>query len=115
MNPLNRRQLIGRTLAAAALPWAAGASALAQNPYPSRPLKWIVPYLPATGPDTGARILAEAVGPILGQPVVIENRAGAAGNIGTRLAAAAPADGYTLLYTGGAHRGQHAHLQGAGL
>lgn len=100
MNTLNRRQLIGRSLAAAALPWAVGAPAWAQEPYPSRALKWIVPYLPATGPDTGARILAEAVGPILGQPVVIENRAGAAGNIGTRLAAAAPADGYTLLYTG---------------
>ena len=100
MNEINRRQLIGKALAAAALPLASHVAAAAPAAFPSRPIKWLVPYLPATGPDLGARILAEAVGPILGQPIVIENRAGAGGNIGTRVAAAAPPDGYTLLYTG---------------
>ncbi|MGR4871287.1 Bug family tripartite tricarboxylate transporter substrate binding protein [Variovorax sp. LARHSF232] len=73
--------------------------ALAQDPYPSRPIKWVVPYLAGTGPDTTTRILAEAVGPILGQPVVIENKAGAGGNIGARIAAKSPADGYTWVYS----------------
>lgn len=107
MNTLSRRQLLVRAMGTALLPSflpMAGAlaarPALAQAPYPSRPVKWLVPYLAATGPDIAARILAEAVGPLLGQPIVIENRAGAAGNIGTRVAAKSPADGYTLLYTG---------------
>lgn len=99
MNTLSRRQLLARTLGAALLPLASGPS-WAQNRYPSRPIKWLVPYLAATGPDIAARILAEAVGPLIGQPIVIENRAGAAGNIGTRIAAKAAADGYTLLYAG---------------
>lgn len=99
MNTLSRRQMLARTLGAALLPLA-GSPSWAQNRYPSRPIKWLVPYLAATGPDIAARILAEAVGPLIGQPIVIENRAGAAGNIGTRVAAKSAADGYTLLYTG---------------
>lgn len=95
---LPRRRLLGHALAAALLPLVAG-PALAQEPYPSRPIKWVLPYLAGTGPDITARILAEAVGPILGQPVVIENKAGAAGNIGARLVAKAPADGYTWIYS----------------
>jgi hypothetical protein len=110
MIQLTRRQLLRRSLAAATLPLAAPA-AWAQAPYPNRPIKWLVPYLAATAPDTSARILAEAVEPILGQPIVIENRPGAGGNIGTRLVAKAPADGYTWLYAGGTHGVQHAHLQ----
>jgi len=73
--------------------------ALAQAPYPGRPIKWVVPYLAGTGPDTTTRILAEAVAPILGQPVVVDNKAGAGGNIGARIAAKAPADGYTWVYS----------------
>jgi tripartite-type tricarboxylate transporter receptor subunit TctC len=59
----------------------------------------VVPYLAGTGPDITARVLAEAVGPLLGQPVVIENKAGAAGNIGARLVARAAPDGYTWIYS----------------
>lgn len=99
MTELNRRQLLARTLGATLLAAGSGRAALAQPRFPIRPIKWIVPYLAATSPDTSARILAEAVGPILGQPIVIDNRGGAAGNIGTRIAAKAPADGYTLLYS----------------
>jgi tripartite-type tricarboxylate transporter receptor subunit TctC len=76
------------------------ALAAQDSPWPTRPIKWIVPYLAGTSPDTGARIVAEALGQHLGQPVVIDNRAGAGGNIGARQAAKAPADGYTLLYSG---------------
>jgi tripartite-type tricarboxylate transporter receptor subunit TctC len=67
--------------------------------YPSHTIKIIVPT-PAGGPvDTMARIVANALSPILGQPVVIENRAGAGNTIGSKVAAAADPDGYTLIYT----------------
>jgi tripartite-type tricarboxylate transporter receptor subunit TctC len=95
MTDLHRRRWLASTLAATWLPW----PALAAEAWPTRPIKWIVPYLPGTGPDITARVLAEGVAPILGQPVVIENRAGAAGNIGARLAARSPADGYTWVYS----------------
>ena len=98
--PTTRRGLLQQgALAALALMMTTPGHALAQEPYPSRPIKWVVPYLAGTGPDTTTRILAEAVGPILGQPVVIENKAGAGGNIGARIAAKAPADGYTWVYS----------------
>ena len=77
----------------------AAGSAFAQSDFPSRPIKWIVPYLPGTAPDTTVRITAEALSEILKQPVVVENRAGAAGNLGAQLAAKAPADGYTWVYS----------------
>jgi tripartite-type tricarboxylate transporter receptor subunit TctC len=71
-------------------------SASAQG-YPSRPLKLIVPFTPAGATDVLARLVGDELGRRLGQPVVIENRAGAGGNIGAQLAAKAPPDGYTLL------------------
>lgn len=89
----------GAASLATALP-RAGTAATPDSAWPTRPIKWIVPYLAGTSPDMGARIVAEALGQHLGQPVVIDNRAGAGGNIGARQAAKAPADGYTLLYSG---------------
>lgn len=86
-------------LAAALAVAAAFGPAHAQQDFPSRPIKWIVPYLPGTGPDTTVRIAADALADILKQPVVVENRAGAAGNLGAQLAAKAPADGYTWVYS----------------
>jgi tripartite-type tricarboxylate transporter receptor subunit TctC len=75
-----------------------GRSAFADT-YPSHPIKMIVPT-PAGGPvDTMARIVGNALTPILGQPVVIENRAGAGNTIGSKAAAQADPDGYTLHYT----------------
>ena len=71
--------------------------------YPSKPIRFIVPYPPAGGTDIVARILAEPLGAVLGQPIVIENRGGAAGNIGTDLAAKAAPDGYTILFTLSSH------------
>jgi len=94
MQNLNRRSLV---LAAAGL--AFGGSAMAQEPYPSRPIKWIVPYLAGTAPDITVRIAAEALSDTLRQPVVVENKGGAAGNLGAQIAARAPADGYTWVYS----------------
>ncbi len=95
---LHRRRLLAAAAATALLPAALGARA-AEAEWPDRPIKWVVPYLAGTGPDITARVLAEAVGPLLGQPVVIENKAGAAGNIGARLVARAAPDGYTWIYS----------------
>ena len=71
----------------------------AQEAWPSRPIRLIVPFIPGSAPDINARQLAEAVGARLGQTLVVENRPGAAGNIGfSYVAKQAPADGYTLLW-----------------
>src|SRR5687768_8410450 len=73
------------------------ASAAGAQSYPARPIKLIVPYGPGGTVDPTARILGARAAELLGQPVVVENRAGAAGSIGTEAAAKAPADGYTVL------------------
>jgi tripartite-type tricarboxylate transporter receptor subunit TctC len=74
----------------------------AQN-YPTKPIRMIVPYPPAGGTDVVARILADPLSTTLGQPIIIDNRGGAAGNLGTDLAAKAPSDGYTILFTLSSH------------
>src|SRR5438270_2688550 len=65
--------------------------------YPSHPITLIVPYPPGGGVDTIARVMAAKLSPALGQQIVIENRPGAGAVIGTRAAAKAPVDGYTLV------------------
>ena len=74
------------------------APARAQD-WPSKPVRWIVAALPGTVNDTRARVVAEAVSDILKQPIVVDNKAGAAGNIGAQIAARALADGYTWVYS----------------
>ncbi|MFM9924411.1 tripartite tricarboxylate transporter substrate binding protein [Variovorax sp. H27-G14] len=96
---LTRRALCRALAASPLLPLAAASHAA--DKWPSRPIKWVVPYLAGTAPDTGARILAEAAGPLLGQPIIIENKGGAAGNIGARQVARAAPDGYTWIYSAG--------------
>jgi tripartite-type tricarboxylate transporter receptor subunit TctC len=71
--------------------------------YPNRPIKFIVPYPPGGGTDVIARIVQEPLAAELGQPIVIDNRGGAAGNVGTDVAAKSPADGYTVLFTLSSH------------
>lgn len=70
--------------------------ALAQS-YPNKPITFIVPYGPGTGNDIIARIVSHKVGESWSQPMVVDNRSGAAGAIGTELAAKAPPDGHTIL------------------
>jgi tripartite-type tricarboxylate transporter receptor subunit TctC len=65
--------------------------------YPNRPIRWIVPFAAGSGTDTVARIVQPQLSAALGEQVVIENRAGAAGNLGAQVAASAPADGYTVF------------------
>jgi tripartite-type tricarboxylate transporter receptor subunit TctC len=75
----------------------AGASAFAQPAgWPSRPIHMLVPFPAGSSPDLVARILAEKLAPALGQPVLVENRPGAGGNLGTGLVAKAAPDGYTI-------------------
>jgi tripartite-type tricarboxylate transporter receptor subunit TctC len=75
----------------------------AQGSWPTRPVQVMVPYPPAGGADTTARILYAKVGTILGQQFVIENRGGAGGTIGEAAIAKAAADGYTILHDGTAY------------
>src|SRR5258706_14351927 len=72
-------------------------SAAAYADFPEKPIRLIVPFAPGGVTDTSGRLVAEALGKRLGQPIIVENKAGASGNIGTQQAAAAAPDGYTLL------------------
>lgn len=76
---------------------ALSASAFAQDAYPSRPITMVVGFQPGGGTDTVARILAKTLGDSVKQQVVVENKAGAGGNIATDYVAKAAPDGYTLL------------------
>lgn len=91
----DRRKLLALLAAGLAISTAAG-DVMAQD-YPSRPVRMIVPFGAGTTTDIIGRIFAEAIAKPLGQAVVVENRAGAGGNIGSDLVAKAPADGYTIL------------------
>lgn len=101
---MNRRLACVLLAAIALLP----ALSWAQS-YPSRPIRLIVPFPPGGGADNLARIVIPKVAELLGQNIVIDNKPGAGGNLGSELAARAPADGYTLLYgTNGTHGINHA-------
>ena len=69
----------------------------ASTQYPTKPIKWIVPYPPAGTTDVLARIVAQWLSENIGQPVVVENKPGGGNNIGTEFVVNAPADGYTML------------------
>lgn len=91
---MQRRPFLA-ALAASALP----PRVRAQGSYPQRPIRFVVPYTPGTGVDILARLLGDKLGARWNAGVVVENRAGASGNIGTDAVAKAPPDGHTLLMT----------------
>jgi tripartite-type tricarboxylate transporter receptor subunit TctC len=76
-----------------------------QGSYPSKPVRWIVPWPPGGGADTLTRLLSPRLSDALGQQIVVDNRGGAAGNIGAEMTAKAPPDGYTIAF---AYSGTHA-------
>jgi tripartite-type tricarboxylate transporter receptor subunit TctC len=86
-----------------ALPLFSVVPASAQS-YPSKPVRFIVPWPPGGGADIMSRLINQPLGDALGQQVVIDNRGGAAGNIGAELAAKSPPDGYTIVF---AYSGTH--------
>ncbi|HKW36352.1 MAG TPA: tripartite tricarboxylate transporter substrate binding protein [Burkholderiales bacterium] len=90
------KSLAALGMAIAALAWTAAAGA---QDWPARPVRMIVPFPAGSSPDLIARILAGKLAPALGQPVVVENRPGAGGNLGTALVAKAPPDGYTIGFS----------------
>lgn len=77
----------------------------AAQPYPNRPVRILVPFPPGGGVDITNRILASRLTEVLGQPIVIDNRSGAAGNVGADIAAKSTADGYTIFACGVASHG----------
>lgn len=89
---MKRRELIQWAGSAALLP----AFSQAQEKYPSRPITWICPYAAGGNADTRSRQVAKVMSEILGQPILIDNKAGAGGNIGTEMIARGKPDGYTV-------------------
>jgi len=102
---MNRRAMLATAalpwtaLPWAALPWTAlPRAAQAQTAWPDRPIRAFVPFAPGTATDNLARVVIEPMGAALGQPIMVENRAGAGGSIGAQAAARAAPDGYSLLF-----------------
>jgi len=86
------------TLCVGAAALFAVALAQAQSAWPSKPIRWIVPFPPGGPADVVTRLVSSKLAERTGQPGVVENRAGAGGNVGHEAAAKAPADGYTVLF-----------------
>ena len=89
---MKRRQLLQTAVSAAFLP----GLVQAQDKYPSKPITWVCPYAAGGNADSRSRQVAKAMSAILGQPIIIDNKAGAGGNIGTEVIARGKPDGYTI-------------------
>src|ERR1700690_3613397 len=97
---IDRRAFL-HSAARAGLVWlGAGSLASAQaNPYPSHPVRWVVPYTAGGATDVLSRLICQRLSDRLGQPFIVENKPGAGSNIGTQAVIGSPPDGYTLLLT----------------
>jgi len=95
MHTTRRRVLAGTAAALAVAPFGAAA----QADYPSKPIRFILPFPPGSGTDVGARMVAKQITDMTGQPVVVDNRAGGNGLIAAQAAATAANDGYTVFIT----------------
>ena len=93
------RRLATTAVTVAAAQLGAGGSVWAQGSYPDKPVRVILPFPPGGSLDLVMRLVADKLGPRLGKPVVVENRPGASGVVGTAAVARAESDGYTLLFT----------------
>ena len=105
---MKRRQWMG--VVGAVLTVAIGHGAQAQGKFPDRAITIVVPSAPGGTTDFTARLIAEPLSRAMGQPVVVDNRAGAAGNIGNQWVAKAKPDGYTLLLAYSGYQVGNPHL-----
>jgi tripartite-type tricarboxylate transporter receptor subunit TctC len=95
--PVSRRCILRATVAAVAVACSLGARSAAAQSWPDRPVRIVVPYAAGQGADILTRVLADELAKRISQPIVVENRAGAGGNIGTAAVARAAPDGHTFL------------------
>jgi tripartite-type tricarboxylate transporter receptor subunit TctC len=103
LNRLTRRKLLATTGGGIAAASVTGSGARAADPWPTKPIRVIMPFGAGGSMDVLSRLLAPIVSEQLGQQVVVENRAGATGTVAMAAVAAAPADGYTLMFTGSSY------------
>jgi len=99
-----RRSKLGFVIASLVVLPAVGTGPVLAQSYPSKPIRFIVPWPPGGGADIMSRLVNQQLGDVLGQQVIIDNRGGAAGNIGAEVAAKSPPDGYTIVF---AYSGTH--------
>jgi tripartite-type tricarboxylate transporter receptor subunit TctC len=97
MKPFSRSKLAVLSLLASPFALLLPSAAVCADSFPSKPVRWIIPFPPGGSNDVLSRFLATRLSERIGQQVVVDNRGGASGIIGTELAANAPADGYTIL------------------
>ena len=107
---MQRRHLLAQLAALSGASLLASPSAFAQGKYPQRPITLVVPTAPGGSTDFTARLVVEPLSRALGQPVVVENKPGASGNIGNAYVARAKPDGYTLLVSYSGYHVGNPHL-----
>ena len=103
LNRITRRKLLAATGSAAVAASVPGSGAGAADPWPTKPIRVLMPFGAGGSMDVLSRLLAPIVSEQLGQPVVVENRPGATGTVTMAAVASAPADGYTLMFTGSSY------------
>ncbi|MBL8380139.1 MAG: tripartite tricarboxylate transporter substrate binding protein [Burkholderiales bacterium] len=110
MQSIHRRGFLCHASALACLPALAASPAFAQAAYPQKPIRLIVPSAPGDGSDLIARMIGDKLTQVLGQSIVVDNRTGAGGRVGTEAAARAAPDGYTLIMGNAGSHGINAAL-----